>query len=43
MGLGCPRKKNGSEDDQIIQKLETNRRKTLANLCNNFAVSRFNI
>ena len=34
-----PQKKNGSEDDQIIQKLENNRRKTLATLRNKFSVS----
>ena len=39
-----PQKKtNGSEDDQIIQNLETNRRKILATLSNNFPVSRFSI
>ena len=41
--LGRPKKTNGSEDDQIIQNLETNRRKILATLSNNFPVSRFSI
>ena len=39
-----PKKKiNGSEDDQIIQKLENNRRKILATLSNKFSVSRLTI
>ena len=40
-----PRKQklNRSQDDQIIQNLEINRRKTLATLSNSFPVSRFTI
>ena len=41
--LGRPNKTNAGEDDEIIQNLETDRRKTLATLSNNFPVSRFTI
>ena len=40
---GRSKKTNGSEDDQIIQKLENNRRKILATLRNKFSVSRLTI
>ena len=41
--LGRPKKIIGIEDDQVIQNLETNRRKTLATLSKNFSVSMFTI
>ena len=42
--IGPPQKKtNGSEDDQIIQNLETNRKKTLVTLSKNFSISRLTI
>ena len=42
--LGRSKKKtNGSEDDQLIQQLENNCRKTLATLRNKFSVRRFTI
>ena len=37
------KKTNGSEDDQIIEQLENNCRKTLATLRNKFSVSRLTI